>query len=197
LKLLVTGCQDWRYERFSVGLVEHRCAWGAVPATARRVLEFGTLVKYSTIWSARAVETDGQVVTLELEESNAAIARKNFERANVADRVVIAVGPAIELAQQHIDDGVEPFGLVFIDADKPRNPQYLAASLQLTSSGAVIVIDNVVRDSAVILPDAGDPRVQGVRNVVDDIMAHPNLEATAIQTVGVKGWDGLILARRR
>jgi len=166
-------------------------------ANARRVLEFGTLAGYSTIWFARAVGANGRVVTFELEESNAAIARENFERAGVADRVDVAVGPAIQSAQQLISDGVEPFDLVFIDADKPSNPQYLEAALQLTRPGAVIVIDNVVRDGAVVSPDAGDPRVQGVRRVVDDIMAHPDLDATAIQTVGVKGWDGLLLARRR
>lgn len=166
-------------------------------ANARRVLEFGTLAGYSTIWFARAVGSEGHVVTLELEESNAAIARKNFQRAGVTDRVTVTVGAAIESAKQLIDDGVEPFDLVFIDADKPSNPQYLAAALQLTRAGGVIVIDNVVRDGAVVLPDTGDPGVQGVRNVVEDIMAHPDLDATAIQTVGVKGWDGFILARRR
>ena len=146
-------------------------------ANARRVLEFGTLAGYSTIWFARAVGAKWKVLTLELEESNAVIARKNFERAGVGDRVEIAVGPAIESAKQFIEKAFEPFELVFIDADKPSNPEYLAMALQLTRAGAVIVIDNVVcRDGAVVQPDTGDPRVQGVRNVVDDITAHPDLD---------------------
>jgi len=134
---------------------------------------------------------------LELEPENADIAQNNLERAQVADRVNLLIGPATESAQQLIDQGVDPFDLVFIDADKANNPQYLAASLQLTGPGAVIVIDNVVRNGAVVQPDSDDPRVQGVRALVDDIVANPDLEATALQTVGVKGWDGLIIVRRR
>ena len=166
-------------------------------AGARRVLEFGTLAGYSTIWFARAVGPTGSVVTFELEPANAAIARANLERAQVADRVELIIGLAVDSAQQLIDQHVDPFDLVFIDADKANNPQYLAASLQLTGSGGVIIIDNVVRNGAVTNPDSDDPRVQGVRSVVDAIAANPDLDATALQTVGVKGWDGLILARRR
>ena len=164
---------------------------------ARRVLEFGTLAGYSTIWFARAVGPEGRVITFELEKANAAIAQDNFTRAGVAERVDIMVGPASDSAQQLIETNTEPFDLVFIDAAKPSNPQYLAAALELTRPGAVIVIDNVVRDGAVVLPDSDDPRVCGVRKVVEDIEANPNLDATVIQTVGVKGWDGIILARRR
>lgn len=164
---------------------------------ARRVLEFGTLAGYSTIWLARAVGADGRVVTLELEEQNAAVARENLERAGVGDRVEVVVGPAATSAAALVEDGVAPFDLVFIDADKPNNPTYLAAAIELTRPGAVIVIDNVVRDGAVIEQASGDPRVQGVRAVVDAIAANPELEATALQTVGEKGWDGLIVARRR
>lgn len=166
-------------------------------AGARRVLEFGTLAGYSTIWLARAVGPEGRVVTLELEESNAAVARANFRRAGLEERIDVVVGPAASSARQLIDDGSDPFDLVFIDADKPSNPAYLAAALELTRPGAVIVIDNVVRDGAVVDPDSDDPRVQGVRQVVADIAAEPRLDATAIQTVGIKGWDGLIIARRR
>lgn len=96
-----------------------------------------------------------------------------------------------------IESVSQPFDLVFIDADKPSNPIYLDAALKLTRSGAVIVIDNVVRNGAVTLPDTDDPRVQGVRAVTRDIAANPELDVTAIQTVGIKGWDGLIIARRR
>lgn len=97
---------------------------------------------------------------------------------------------------QLINDGAKPFALIFIDADKPNNPAYLAAALKLTNPGAVIVIDNVVRDGAVADATSADPRVQGVRRVTEDIAAHPELDATALQTVGEKGWDGLIIAWR-
>lgn len=165
-------------------------------AGARRVLEFGTLAGYSTIWLARAVGDAGQVVTLELEEANAEIARANLTRAGVAERVEVLVGPAATSAQALIDSGAEPFDVVFIDADKPSNPVYLNAALRLTRPGAVIVVDNVVRDGAVVEPNSDDPRVHGVRDVVAAIAANPLLEATALQTVGAKGWDGLIVARR-
>lgn len=166
-------------------------------AGARRVLEFGTLAGYSAIWFARAVGADGHVTTIELDETNAAIARENLERAGVADRTTVVVGPAVNSAQELIDAGVEPFDLVFIDADKPSNPVYLDAALKLTGPGAVIVVDNVVRNGTVVDPDCDDRNVCGVRQVTADIAAHPELEATALQTVGVKGWDGFILARRR
>jgi predicted O-methyltransferase YrrM len=162
---------------------------------AIRVLEFGTLVGYSTIWFARAVGTAGRVVTLEVDERNALLACANLERAGVSGWVDVIVGPAGESAQRLVRDGVEPFDLVFIDADKPSNPAYLEAALALTRPGSVIVIDNVVRDGAVIR-DSDDPPVRGVRRVVDDIAADQRLEATALQTVGVKGWDGFLLVRR-
>ncbi|MFC4244632.1 O-methyltransferase [Gryllotalpicola reticulitermitis] len=165
-------------------------------AGARRVLEFGTLAGYSTIWFARAVGSEGRVVTLELDEVNAAVARRNFENAGIADRVDLLLGPAADSARRLIDEGAEPFDVVFIDADKPSNPAYLAAALALTRPGAVIVIDNVVRDGSVVRTDTDDARVQGVQRVVADIAVHPELEATALQTVGVKGWDGFIIARR-
>ncbi|MGO1769405.1 MAG: O-methyltransferase [Microbacterium sp.] len=163
----------------------------------RRILEFGTLAGYSTVWFARAVGAGGRVVTFELEEQNAGVARENLERAGVGDRVDVIVGPAAASAHALIEEGVEPFDLVFIDADKPSNPVYLAAALELTRPGAVIVIDNVVRDGAVTDEDSDDPRVQGVRAVVDAIASDPELDATALQTVGEKGWDGLIVARRQ
>ncbi|MBT0771551.1 O-methyltransferase [Kineosporia sp. J2-2] len=166
-------------------------------AGARRVLEFGTLAGYSTIWFARATGPAGQVVSLELDPGNAAVAEENLRRAGLADRVEILIGPATDSAAALIENDAEPFDLVFIDADKPSNPAYLAAALRLTRPGAVIVIDNVVRDGAVADPDSDDPRVQGVRAVVADIAAHPDLDATALQTVGVKGWDGIVIARRR
>lgn len=166
-------------------------------AGARRILEFGTLAGYSTIWFARAVGPSGLVVTFELEQQNAEVARRNFERAGVSAQIDLQVGLAAELADRLVASQPAPFDLVFIDADKPNNPAYLAASLNLTSPGAVIVIDNVVRDGAVVETDSGDARVDGVRAVTEQIAEHPDLEAMALQTVGVKGWDGLIIARRK
>jgi predicted O-methyltransferase YrrM len=160
------------------------------------VLEFGTLAGYSTVWLARAVGPTGHVTTLELEEQNAEIARQNLERAGVADRVEILVGPAADSAQHLIDTATDPYDFVFIDADKPSNPAYLRASLELTRPGAVIVIDNVVRNGAVTDPDSPDERVQGVRTVMADIASDPRLDATTLQTVGAKGWDGFTLIRR-
>jgi predicted O-methyltransferase YrrM len=163
---------------------------------ASRVLEFGTLAGYSTIWLARAVGKHGHVTSLELEEQNAAIARTNLAHAGVANRVNVIVGPAAQSAQRLIEQGTEPYDFVFIDADKPGNPEYLRVSLALTRPGSVIVIDNVVRNGAVVDPESADARVQGVRRVFADIADDPRLEATALQTVGSKGWDGFAIIRR-
>jgi predicted O-methyltransferase YrrM len=163
---------------------------------ATRVLEFGTLAGYSTVWLARAVGEHGHVTTLELTEQNAAVARDNLERAGVLDRVDVIVGPAADSARRLIDDDAEPFDFVFIDADKPSNPVYLETSLALSRPGTVIVIDNVVRNGAVVDTDSKDERVLGVRRVLEDIAKDPRLDATALQTVGSKGWDGLTIVRR-
>ncbi|MFP3713932.1 O-methyltransferase [Puerhibacterium sp. TATVAM-FAB25] len=165
-------------------------------AGARRVLEVGTLAGYSTVWLARAVGPGGHVTTLELEQRNAAVARENLERAGVADRVDVVVGPATASAQRLVDDGAEPFDLVFVDADKPSNPRYLRLALELTRPGSLIVVDNVVRAGAVADAASDDPRVVGSRQVLADIAADDRLEATALQTVGGKGWDGFALVRR-
>ncbi|GAA2061691.1 O-methyltransferase [Catenulispora yoronensis] len=163
---------------------------------AARVLEFGTLAGYSTIWLARAVGEHGHVTSLELEEQNAAVARANLARAGVSDVVDIIVGPAAQSARRLIEQGAQPFDFVFIDADKPSNPEYLRASLALTAPGSVIVIDNVVRNGAVTDPESTDDRVRGVRTVLADIARDPRLDATALQTVGFKGWDGFTIIRR-
>ena len=163
---------------------------------ATRVLEFGTLAGYSTIWLARAAGAAGRVTTLELEERNAAVARANFARAGVDDRIDIIVGPAAQSARGLVEAGADPYDFVFIDADKPSNPAYLRAALALSRPGTVLVIDNVVRDGAVIDPDSPDDRVRGVRAVLDDIARDPALSATGLQTVGSKGWDGFTIVRR-
>lgn len=161
---------------------------------ARRVLEFGTLTGYSAIWLARAVGPDGHVTTLELERPSAEVALQNLELAGVADRVTVMVGPAAASASQLVDQGEEPFDFVFIDADKPNNPRYLEAAMQLTRPGSVIVCDNVVRSGTVTDAGSDDERVRGVRAFLEIVAADPRLEATAIQTVGSKGWDGFAIA---
>ena len=163
-------------------------------AGARRVLEFGTLAGYSAIWLARAVGPEGRVVTLEADEPTAAVARRNFENAGVAGSVELIVGPAAHSAQRLIDDGAEPFDLVFIDADKPNNPGYLGAALKLSRPGTVIIGDNLVRGGAVIDPGSDDPRVHGVREFTTAMGSSKALDATALQTVGLKGWDGFSIA---
>ncbi|MGN7154930.1 O-methyltransferase [Dietzia cercidiphylli] len=165
---------------------------------ARRVLEFGTLGGYSAASVARALGDDGEVVTLEIDPRHAEVARANFRRAGVADRVEVLVGPASESARALIDTGTEPFELVFIDADKPGNPGYVELALQLTRPGSVIVVDNVVRHGAVADAGSDDPGVLGSREVLTLLLGgHPRLDATALQTVGTKGWDGFAVARVR
>lgn len=153
---------------------------------ARSILEVGTLGGYSTIWLARALPPDGRLVTLELDESHAEVARSNLERAGVIERAEIVVGPALETLES-----VEgPFDLVFIDADKDNYPGYFDHALRLSRPGTVIVADNVVRDGAVINRDSEDARIQGIRKFNDFVAAEPRVSATAIQTVGAKGYDG-------
>lgn len=163
---------------------------------ARRVIEFGTLAGYSAIWFARAVGEGGVVTSLELEEQNAVIARANAERAGVGDRVDVIVGPARASAQALVDAGVEPYDFAFIDADKQSTPAYLRLVLELTHPGSVIVIDNVVRGGAVIDAESADDQVRGMRAALAEVAANPSLEATALQTVGLKGWDGFAVIRR-
>ncbi|MFE2875181.1 O-methyltransferase [Streptomyces roseus] len=159
---------------------------------ARTILEIGTLGGYSAIWLARALPAGGRLVTLEVDPHCADVAAANVPRAGLADVVDIRRGPALDLLPQLTD--LAPFDLVFIDADKPSNPHYLEWALRLTRPGSVIIGDNVVRDGAVADPDSTDPRVQGVRRFTELIAVHPKLTATALQTVGSKGYDGLVMA---
>lgn len=161
---------------------------------ARNVLEIGTLGAYSTIWIARALPQGGQVVTLEIDPERAEIARKNLERAGVLDRVDITIGPAVDSLEALYDGAVEPFDLIFIDADKKSLPDYLDWSIKLSHPGTVIITDNVVRDGKVINADSTDADVQGVRRMTDLMAANPRLSATAIPTVGARGYDGFAIA---
>ncbi len=163
-------------------------------AHARRVLEVGTLAGYSAIWFARAVGAGGRVTTVELDPRHAAVARENFERAGVADLVDVEVGPALDVLARLAEQGVEPYDVVFIDADKANMPAYLELTLRLVRAGSVIVGDNMVRSGAVIDQSNNDPEVQGVRDFLHAIGTDPRLDGTALQTVGSKGWDGFAIA---
>lgn len=157
---------------------------------ARRILEVGTLGGYSTIWLGRALPPDGELISLEFEPRHAEVARRNIARAGLADRVEVQVGAAIDLLPKLAG----PFDFTFIDADKPSNPDYFREALRLSRPGGVIVVDNVVRAGAVVeRPD--DPAAQGVRRMNALIAAEPRVTATAVQTVGSKGWDGFCLIR--
>lgn len=160
---------------------------------ARRVLEVGTLGGYSTVWLARALAAGGQVVTVEVDAHHAEVARTNLVHAGVDDRVEVIVGPGLEVLPQ-LADGA-PFDFVFLDADKPNNAAYLGWALQLTRPGAVIIVDNVVRNGRLAEVDSDDPAVQGARRVLDAVHDEPRLSATVVQTVGSKGYDGFLLAR--
>ncbi|WP_296739633.1 O-methyltransferase [Mesorhizobium sp.] len=161
---------------------------------ARRVLEIGTLGGYSTIWMARGLPADGRIVTLELEPHHAKVARSNFERAGVSDKIDVRVGPALQSLAALADENVGPFDLIFIDADKPNNPNYLSWAMRLARAGTVIVCDNVIRDGAVLDEDGRDANVEGARAAFSFIGGDNRLDGTAIQTVGAKGYDGFAIA---
>ena len=161
---------------------------------ARRILEVGTLGGYSTIWLARALPEDGKLVTLEIEKRHADVALKNVERAGVAARVELRLAPAAESLAALVKEGAEPFDLIFIDADKPNNPVYLEWALRLARPGTVLIVDNVIREGAVIEAESTDASVRGTRKLFDLMAANPRLDATALQTVGSKGYDGFVMA---
>jgi predicted O-methyltransferase YrrM len=161
---------------------------------ARRVLEIGTLGGFSTIWLARALPAGGKVVTLEALPEHAEVARANFARAGVTERIDLRLGLALDTLAALVAEQAEPFDLVFIDADKPNNPHYLAFALKLSRPGTVIVADNVVRGGEVLDAGSRDASVQGIRAYYDALAAEPRLSATAVQTVGVKQWDGFSVA---
>jgi predicted O-methyltransferase YrrM len=161
---------------------------------ARRILEIGTLGGYSTIWLGRALPPNGKLVTMEIDPKHAEVARANIGRAGLADRVSVLNGDAHDLLaalEKQID---APFDLTFIDADKASIPFYFASALRMSRPGSLILVDNVVRDGAVIEADSTDASVQGVRKLNEMMSANARLTATVIQTVGVKGYDGLAIA---
>ena len=164
---------------------------------ARRILEIGTLGGYSTIWMARALAPDGTLVTLEIDPIAAGVARRNLARAGLADRVEILLAPAAESLRRLGAEGAGPFDLVFVDADKASSDRYFLAALELSRAGTIIVVDNVVRDGAVTDAASTDPDILGIRRLMDLLPHEARVDATAVQTVGSKGYDGFLLARVR
>lgn len=162
---------------------------------ARTVLEIGTLGGYSTIWLGRALPDDGRLISLEYDPVHAEVARASLARAGLDKIAEVRTGPALETLPVLEAEGAGPFDFVFIDADKRNNPHYLEWSLKLTRPGSVIVVDNVVRNGAVADPSSDDPSVVGTRRMTELMAANPRLSATAVQTVGTKGYDGFALAR--
>jgi predicted O-methyltransferase YrrM len=161
---------------------------------ARAILEIGTLGGYSTIWLARALPADGRLITLEADPSHAQIARANIARAGLTDVVDLRLGRAQQTLPTLVAERRGPFDLIFIDADKQSYPDYLAWSLKLARRGSLIIADNVVRKGAVVDAASKDAAVQGVRRFNELLAAEPRVSATAIQTVGGKGYDGFAIA---
>lgn len=163
----------------------------AAAMRARRILEIGTLGGFSTIWLARGAGPDGRVVTLEYEPRHAEVARANLQRAGVADRVDVIVGAALDTLPT-VTGG--PFDLVFIDADKENNVAYVEWAVRLTRPGSIIVVDNVIREGRILAPAPDDRLMQAVRQTIELMGKHPQLDTAALQTVGAKNWDGFAMA---
>jgi len=164
-------------------------------AGARSILEIGTLGGYSTIWLARALGLGGRLITLEVDPKHADVARLNVSRAGLQDIVEVRIGNALETLPQLSAERCGPFDLIFIDADKQNIPAYFEWSLKLSRPGTLIVVDNVVRNGAVIDADSSDPSVQGVRRFIELLAGESGATGTAIQTVGSKGYDGFAIVR--
>ena len=161
---------------------------------SRNILEVGTLGGYSTIWLARALGPEGRLVTLELDPRHAQVARANIERAGLAPRVELRVGPALETLPRLAAEGLGPFDFIFIDADKTSTPEYFSWALKLSRPGSLIVVDNVIRKGALIDSASTDPAVVGMRRFIKALAGQPGITATALQTVGSKGYDGFAIA---
>jgi predicted O-methyltransferase YrrM len=160
---------------------------------ARSILEIGTLGGYSTIWLARGLRAGGRLITLEVDPKHAEVAQLNVARAGLRDVVDVRIGNAVEILPQLSAERRGPFDLIFIDADKPNIPTYFEWALKLSRPGTLIIVDNVVRDGAVIDADSSDPSVQGVRRFIELLGAESRASGTVIQTVGIKGYDGFAI----
>lgn len=162
---------------------------------ARSILELGTLGGYSTIWLARGLSPGGRLITLEVNPDYARVASANFTRARLTASIEIRVGPALESLATLARESLPPFDLIFIDADKQGTPDYFRWALELSRPGSLIIVDNVIRKGALIEEQSNDPAVQGMRRFIQMVGAEPRVMGTAIQTVGVKGYDGFAVVR--
>ncbi|MGW1884194.1 O-methyltransferase [Streptomyces sp. NPDC001970] len=167
----------------------------ALTQGARSILEIGTLGAYSTIWLGRALPADGRLVSLEYSPAHAEVARANLARAGLDKTVEVRVGAALDSLEQLEAEGAGPFDFFFIDADKVNNPNYVEWAVKLSRPGSLIVVDNVVREGAVADASSDDQAVRATRRMVELVGQHPRLTATAVQTVGARGYDGFLLAR--
>ena len=161
---------------------------------AKTVLELGALGGYSTIWMARALPEDGKIITLEIDEHHANVARQNLEKAGLSRKVEVRVGKALDLLPQMIADGEGPFDMIFIDADKPPYAEYFQYALALSKPGSVIICDNVIREGKVLDENSDDERVQGVQRLNNMLAESTQVTATILQTVGAKDYDGMAIA---
>ena len=161
---------------------------------AKKILELGTLAGYSTIWLAKALPDTGQVISLEVDPHHADIARKNISRAGLSGKIEIRVGKAIELLPQLVTENAGPFDMIFIDADKPPYTEYFEWALKMSRPGTLIIADNVIRDGKVLDPNHDDPMVQGAQRFNKALAANDRVNATILQTIGVKEYDGMAIA---
>ena len=160
---------------------------------AKKVLEIGTLGGYSAIWMARALPEDGRLISLEIDPKHAEVAEASLARAGVGDKVEIRIGAAIDTLPKLAEEGVGPFDLVFIDADKASNADYFSWAVKLSRKGTMIIVDNVVRNGGVLDAASDNPDITGTRRMFDTVAAEGRVSATAIQTVGSKGYDGFVI----
>jgi predicted O-methyltransferase YrrM len=162
---------------------------------ARKILEIGTLGGYSAIWLARGLAEGGKLITLEMNPDFAEVARSNIANAGLADRVQVRVGKALDTLPQLEAEGAGPFDLIFIDADKPSTPDYFDWAVRLSRKGSLIIVDNVVREGAILAAQSENKHVRGLRGFYTRVAQDPRVTATAFQTVGNKGHDGLAIVR--
>jgi predicted O-methyltransferase YrrM len=163
-------------------------------SNAKKILELGTLAGYSTIWMAKALPEDGRLITMELDTRHADIARKNISRSGLSHKIEIRVGKAIDLLPVLVKENAGPFDMIFIDADKPPYTEYFEWSLRLSRPGTLIIADNVIRDGKVLDPNHKDPMVKGAQRFNKALAANKRVDATILQTIGVKEYDGMAIA---
>lgn len=161
---------------------------------AKNILEVGTLGGYSTIWMARSLPAGGHVVTIEIDPKHANVAQENFNRAGLAEKIDLRTGNAREILPAMVDEGAGPFDFVFIDADKASNPDYFGWALEMSRPGSVIIVDNVIREGKIVDAESEDASVMGVRRLNELMAGNPRISVTALQTVGIKGYDGFSIA---